>query len=704
MSLKPIAFAWARPRSTRRSLTHRSRKRSVARATAGVPAGPILERASRRRRFRISGRLDSSSTGARRLVMTTASWRQLRPGSSGGSSRTTPRSMPPTNAVEMWTRCGRAPLALNASTRRAAPSRFVWADRSAGLSNSTAAAEWITTSHRRSCSRPSSLSPRPSRPRSISTTASLAVTSFVKRSSPSSSFSRLKAGLERTSRSRRSDAGRRALDRIARLMRATSGIERRHFSTIDLPRKPVLPVTRMVLPFRASAITGLSLEARPKPSARASAIQGSLPRYARGPQWTTSSAARASVDAQASSAGAEPGDGPHGRRRSVEGFRSAPLVSEGSVTQSGNSHDVGTGAVGPTEVRSCGDPEPVALAVLALERRRAVAPRARPCGSSSILRDQVDGEAHGSGAAPPHVDDRGVSLARSRAHCHARQLNRRESWRAPEPEIARVLAPWVRIRASPAIRIHGAATVHVIDAEVQVWAGGGAGHARDADDLTAPDILPLRHVDARQVTVEGEQPVAVVDLDRLSAQARFAAGDEPVGQHHAAGTRRRDRLVVEAVVVSVVARVVQVVVAARRLRETRVERRVRTAHAGRRDGPVVAAHARVVAVVGIAVRKDRGDVVRAHEREREERAPGGADPCLAVSVLDGPVRDLAWVRPAAVLDLLVAGGQGGMRLRRERGQKKTAERQQNNENPHSLGNEVVHARVPRLRPARDLVK
>src|SRR2546421_3997119 len=638
MSLKPMAFAWARPRSTRRSLTHRSRRRSVALATAGVPAGPIFERASRRRRFRTSGRLDSSSTGARRLVMTTASCRQLSPGSSGGSSRTTPRSMPPTNAVEMWTRCGRAPLALNASTRRAAPSRFVCADRSAGLSNSTAAAEWITTSHRRSCSRSSSLSPRPSRPRSISTTASLALASFANASSPSSSLSRLKAGLDSTSRSRRSDAGRRALDRIARLMRATSGIERRHFSTIDLPRKPVLPVTRMVLPFRASAITGLS------------------------------------------------------------------LVSEGSVTQSGNSHDVRTGAVGPTEIRSCGDPEPVALAALALERRRAVAPRARPRGSSSILRDQVDGEAHGSGAAPPYVDDRGVSLARSRAHGHARQLDRRESWRAPEPEIARVLAPWVRIRAAPAIWVHRAAAVHVIDAEMQVWAGGGAAHARDADDLTAPDILPLRHVDARQVTVEGEQPVAVVDLDRLSAQARFAAGDEPVGQHHAARTRRRDRLVVEAVVVSVVARVVQVVMAAGRLRETRVERRVRTAHAGCRDGPVVAAHARVVAVVGIAVRKDRGDVVRAHEREREERARGGADPCLAVAVLDRPVRDLARGRPAAVLDLLVAGGQGGMRLRPERGQKKTAQRQENNENPHSLGNEVVHARVPRLRPARDLVK
>src|SRR5438067_10198106 len=42
-------------------------------------------------------------------------------------------------------------------------------------------------------------------------------------------------------------------------MRPTSGIERRHFATIDLPRNPVLPVTRMVLPWSASAITEWSL-------------------------------------------------------------------------------------------------------------------------------------------------------------------------------------------------------------------------------------------------------------------------------------------------------------------------------------------------------------------------------------------------------------------------------------------------------------
>ncbi len=210
--------------------------------------------ASRRSFFKISGRLDSSSTGPRSVVSTAASCRQFKPGSSGASSRTRPRNIPPTYAVEMCTRCGRAPEVCKASTSRAAPSRLVCAERSAGLSNSTAAAEWMTMSQERSCSRPASVSASPSRPRSISSTASFSFASFANRASPSSSLRRLKAGLDSTSRSSRSGAGRRALERIARLMRPTSGIERRHFSTIDLPRKPVLPVTRTVLPLKASAI------------------------------------------------------------------------------------------------------------------------------------------------------------------------------------------------------------------------------------------------------------------------------------------------------------------------------------------------------------------------------------------------------------------------------------------------------------------
>src|SRR6266540_2976571 len=60
MSEKPMELACTRPRSMRRSLTHRSRKRSVALATAGVPAGPMRDVASRRRRFSTSGRLDKA--------------------------------------------------------------------------------------------------------------------------------------------------------------------------------------------------------------------------------------------------------------------------------------------------------------------------------------------------------------------------------------------------------------------------------------------------------------------------------------------------------------------------------------------------------------------------------------------------------------------------------------------------------------------
>src|SRR5438034_1215361 len=109
MSLKPIAFACTRPRSTSRSFTHFSRRRSVARAIAGVPAGPTFDRASRRSLRRTSGLRDSSSTGLRSPASTAASWRQLRPGSSGISSRTSPRISPPTYPLEPFR--GRAPRA-----------------------------------------------------------------------------------------------------------------------------------------------------------------------------------------------------------------------------------------------------------------------------------------------------------------------------------------------------------------------------------------------------------------------------------------------------------------------------------------------------------------------------------------------------------------------------------------------------------------
>src|SRR4030081_263053 len=117
--------------------------------------------------------------------------------------------------------------------------------------------------------RVSSVSPRPSRPRSSSTTANFSLTSAAKASSPMLSRSGLKAGLERTSFSSRSAAERRWLARIVRLIGPTSGTERRSFSTIDLPRKTVGPVMSSVLPARPSAIKETNSRFKP---ARASLV------------------------------------------------------------------------------------------------------------------------------------------------------------------------------------------------------------------------------------------------------------------------------------------------------------------------------------------------------------------------------------------------------------------------------------------------
>src|SRR5207253_5312024 len=157
------------------------------------------------------------------------------------------------------------------------------------------------------------------------------------------------------------------------------------------------------------------------------------------------------------------------------GNHRASLVSEGSVTQSGNSHDVRTGAVGPTEIRPRAHPEPVALAMIAVERRVAVAARGRPRDSPAYLVDQVHGEVHRAGTAPRQVDGRRIALTRSCVHRHARPIDRSESWRATEPEITNVFAPRIRVGTSPAIRIDRTSAVQAVDAKVQVRPGGGAG-------------------------------------------------------------------------------------------------------------------------------------------------------------------------------------------------------------------------------------
>src|SRR6267143_1393253 len=191
-------------------------------------------------------------------------------------------------------------------------------------------------------------------------------------------------------------------------------------------------------------------------------------------------------------------------------------------------------AVAPAEARRRVGPEPVALAGLAVERRRAVAVGRRPETSHSALVHDIHRDMHAARACPGDVDVAERVRLLGRADRDAWQLDRRESRRATDPEIAHVLAPWVWIRASPAIRIDRPAAVHLVHAEVQVRPGRGARHARDADDLTAIDVLPLVDPDVRHVPVESEQAVAVIDLDGLSGKTGVAAGDKPVREYHAA--------------------------------------------------------------------------------------------------------------------------------------------------------------------------
>src|SRR5260370_42216671 len=111
--------------------------------------------------------------------------------------------------------------------------------------------------------------------------------------------------------------------------------------------------------------------------------------------------------------------------------------------------------------------------------------------------------------------------------------------------------------------------------------GGGTGHSRNADHLTAADVLALGHVYAREVPMEGKQAVARVDLDRHPAQAFVAVRVEPVRVHDGARGGSGDRLVRQPIVITVVAVVVEVVGAPRRPRIALAEARVGTADLAR---------------------------------------------------------------------------------------------------------------------------
>src|ERR1700722_10766603 len=73
------------------------------------------------------------------------------------------------------------------------------------------------------------------------------------------------------------------------------------------------------------------------------------------------------------------------------------------------------------------------------------------------------------------------------------------------------------------------------DLEVEVGAGGSAGHAYCADCLAALDVLALADEDLRAVAVEGGHRAAVVDDDRVAVAAA------PAGEDDAAARARGDR-------------------------------------------------------------------------------------------------------------------------------------------------------------------
>src|SRR6266576_903404 len=102
-------------------------------------------------------------------------------------------------------------------------------------------------------------------------------------------------------------------------------------------------------------------------------------------------------------------------------------------------------------------------------------------------------------------------------------------------------------------------------------AGRGAGAARYANHLAPANVLALDHVDAREVPVEGEETVAMVDLDRLPTQAGVEMRVETAREHDGAGRRGGKGLIGEAVVIPVVPVVIEIVVPARRLCVTRRE-------------------------------------------------------------------------------------------------------------------------------------
>src|SRR5207244_7484787 len=141
--------------------------------------------------------------------------------------------------------------------------------------------------------------------------------------------------------------------------------------------------------------------------------------------------------------------------------------------------------------------------------------------------------------------------------------------------------------------------------------------------------------------------------------------------------------VVEAVVISVVAVVVEVVLAAGSLGVPGVKPRVGTSNARRCDGAVVPTRLAVGRVVRRAMVEDRGDVVRSHEGQGQKCPAGGRRTRAAPTVLERAVGHLAGIRPPHVVAGFVARRARVGRLHGNGGQQKGQEGEQIGEFAHS---------------------
>ena len=222
-------------------------------------------------------------------------------------------------------------------------------------------------------------------------------------------------------------------------------------------------------------------------------------------------------------------------------------------------------------------------------------------GDHGVIGDRIAAVERGRGPG-----DRGGGQPGARGDDIGWRPGNRELAGTGQPQVAGIRRPRIGAgRAAPAPGIDRGPGARDVDAEVEVRAAAAAGVAALRDHLAARDRLARRDVNAGEMRVARAVATRMVDDDRLAETRvdRIRAGelDRPL-------SRREDVLVGEAVVPAVVAVVVEIIAAARRLRVTAREAGV-DAVAAKRDGAVEAADLVVERVVGIAVVEDRVDRV-----------------------------------------------------------------------------------------------